>query len=220
MGRSRVRLHARGAGRGLHDHQTTRDPSLVGVTAVPGNDSASFRTRVPPTVGAWHPWTYATRSASSSAPGGPASRRSRPDCRRTAETAGSRDCAARRPPCWPGSRSTATCAWSAATSPARPRAASMPSRAPGEHHAIRLPASRSRPRALRRLRPDRERCRGHAASRGRPEPARQGPHRARRRTVHPQCALPAALGITGSPLPRQRPQATPPSRPGPARSVR
>ena len=97
--------------------------------------------------------------------------------------------------------------------PAGPRA--LPARArgpasPGQHHPLRLPASRRGARALRRLRPGRPGRRRDAPPRGRPQPARQGPHRAGRRALHPERALPEALGLPGRALPPQRPQAAPP----------
>ena len=230
--------------------------------------------------------TCARRSVTSSVPAARGSAPSRPDCRRTAGTAGSRACAARRSRCSPGSRSTTTCAWSAAAWAEPPRASwtpwptrctsrtpsattsspwrGRPARAPpagavlpstsvrpaiqqildavtdapawirnGRHDILAMndlarastprcwrtrvarrtpPGSSTSPGgragAVRRLRPGRPRRSGHAAPRGRTQPARQGPDRAGRRAVHPERALPAAMGLAGRPLPPQRPQAS------------
>ena len=98
--------------------------------------------------------------------------------------------------------------------PLRPRARRpAPS---GEHHPVRLPA----PRGSRAFFVDYDQIASDAAAMLRLEAgasARRGAHRAGRRAVHPQRAVPATLGLTGRAIPPLRPQAAAPSRRRPAR---
>ena len=65
--------------------------------------------------------------------------------------------------------------------------------AAGEHHPLPLPRS-VRPRILRRLRPHGHGRRRDAATRGRTQPARQGPDHPRRRALHPAASCSASTG--------------------------
>ena len=103
-----------------------------------------------------------------------------------------------------------------ATNHARPRALLARCSTAGDDTAQHAPASSSSTRGavglLRRLRPHRQRLRGHAACRGRPQPVRQGPDRPHRRALHPQRGLPHPVGRARRALPPHRPQAAAPPR--------